>query len=223
MANVPTIKGKDSNEDFRIPYESTKALLAKGLIKENKVQVSKQEEQVIESHEDEEGNEVVLSQDNAGNVYETRYVKSFRARLIEANEEAKDYYKELRDYILSYQDVDESISWLYDSINYNREQLFKLNIRGKTLCIYYALDTSKVGEKYKVENSDTKKYSKVPCLYRISNPRRVKLAKELIDRVMRKHKLILGEEYHDTYHLKNKSRDELIKKGLIKEVKILIK
>ncbi|MBE6142007.1 MAG: hypothetical protein E7175_04140 [Erysipelotrichaceae bacterium] len=223
MANVPTIKGKESNEDFRIPYESTKALLAKGLIKENKVQVSKQEEQVIESHEDEEGNEVVLSQDNAGNVYETRYVKSFRARLIEANEEAKDYYKELRDYILSYQDVDESISWLYDSINYNREQLFKLNIRGKTLCIYYALDTSKVGEKYKVENSDTKKYSKVPCLYRISNPRRVKLAKELIDRVMRKHKLILGEEYHDTYHLKNKSRDELIKKGLIKEVKILIK
>ena len=51
----------------------------------------------------------------------------------------------------------------------------------------------------------------------------MKLAKELIDRVMRKHRLILGEEYHDTYYLKNKSRDELIKKGLIKEVKILIK
>ena len=34
MAAVPTEKGRESNEDFRLPYEETKALLEKGWIKE---------------------------------------------------------------------------------------------------------------------------------------------------------------------------------------------
>ena len=40
MAAIPTEKGKESNEDFRLPYEETKALLEKGWIKELKTQVN---------------------------------------------------------------------------------------------------------------------------------------------------------------------------------------
>ena len=46
--------GKESSEDFTIPYESTKALLAKGLIKEfkTKVKETEKEEFIDEHHED---------------------------------------------------------------------------------------------------------------------------------------------------------------------------
>ena len=43
MANVPTEKGKESNEEFRIPFEETKVLLEKGLIKEVKTKVEAKE------------------------------------------------------------------------------------------------------------------------------------------------------------------------------------
>jgi len=220
MDRINVIKGKESNEDFSIPYEETKVLLSKGLIKEVKVQVNKPNETIIETKEDEEGNEVVISQDNKGNIYETRYVKSFLARLYQASDETKSYYKEIRNYILSYKGIDESISWLYDSINLNREQLIKLNIKSKALHIYLALDTSKIGKKYQVEASEAKKYSKVSCSLVVTSETKLKYAKELIERIMKKHKLVLGELHQEEYGLTYLDRDTLIKKGLIKEIKI---
>ena len=220
MDRINVTKGKESNEDFSIPYEETKVLLAKGLIKEVKVQVNKPNETIIETKEDEEGNEVVISQDNKGNIYETRYVKSFLARLYQASDETKSYYKEIRNYILSYKGIDESISWLYDSINLNREQLIKLNIKSKALHIYLALDTSKIGKKYQVEASEAKKYSKVSCSLVVTSETKLKYAKELIERIMKKHKLVLGELHQEEYGLTYLDRDTLIKKGLIRETKI---
>ena len=46
MGAVPAEKGRESNEDFRLPYEETKALLEKGLIKELKTKVSAPKEEI---------------------------------------------------------------------------------------------------------------------------------------------------------------------------------
>ena len=48
MKKLRVEKGKESSEDFSVPYESTKALLEKGLIKEVKTKVK---EPLTESHE----------------------------------------------------------------------------------------------------------------------------------------------------------------------------
>ena len=61
-----------------------------------------------------------------------------------------------------------------------------MKIRGKRLCVYYALDPARFAEtKYKVEDgSDVRSNEGVPCLYRILNDRRLRYAKDLIDLLM---------------------------------------
>ena len=222
MAKYGLEKGEEKHESYILPYEDNKPLIARGLIKELKVPVNKPAEIVLDYKNDEEGNEVITTKDETGHVYETRYVKSFTARYIQSTDEAKDFYTELKNYALSY-NVTSRVSWLYDSINNGKEQLLKFNVRGKTLCIYYALDVDKLGEKYKVEKSLAKKYSKVPCLYRINNARRLNYAKELIDRVMKKYKLEKEKESHEDFHLPYEDKEALISKGYIRKSRVLIK
>ena len=214
--------GEEKHESYVLPYEDRDALVAKGLIRMNKSLADKPEEEVLSIKEDEEGNEIITTQDTEGHIYETRLVKSFTARFIQADDEVKAVYNELKNYALSYDKASARLSWLYDSINVSKESLLKFNIKRGVLCIYYALDITKLGEKYKVEKADAKKYSKVPCLYKV-NARRINYAKELIDRVMRKNKLVKDKELNDSYILPYEEKDALIKKGYIRESKIRIK
>ena len=70
-----------------------------------------------------------------------------------------------------------------------------------------------------MEHVEYKKYEDVPCMYLITNEKRKELAKELIDRVMRKYKCEKGNELNDDYRVPFESKEALLKNGLIKEVK----
>lgn len=166
-----------------------------------------------------DGDEVTISQDENGNTIEIRYVKSFTAKLSQADETLKDYYNSLKNYVLSYKGVNSKVSWHYDSVVLGKERVLKFAIRGKTLCAYYPLDPKKVPQKYKVEEAKGKKYEEVPCLYRIKNERRCQYAKDLFDRLMKKRKIQKGEELNDEYRIPREETQSLIAKGLIKEVR----
>ena len=177
--------------------------------------------QEVSSNEDDE--EVINVADEKGNKFQIRYIKSFTAKLIQSNEESKKYYEELKNYTLSYKEVNSRVSWHHDSINAGRKSFIKFGIRGKTLCVYYPLDAQKVGEKYKVEKIESKRYESVPCMYRINNDRRLNYAKELIDRVARLLGLEKGEEQHESYaNLPYEENKPLIVRGLIKELKVQV-
>ena len=127
---------------------------------------------------------------------------------------------ELKNYALSYKKANSRVSWHYDSVNVGRNQVLKFSIRGKTLCLYYALDAEEYADsKYKVEKVESKKFEDVPCLYRIKNDRRRDYAKELIDVVMEKVGAVKGEESNEDYHIPYEETKVLLGKGLIKEVK----
>lgn len=222
-ANLGLEKGEEQHEVYsNLPYEKNKPLIERGLIKELRVQVNKPVETVIETKEDEEGNEVVVSQDNLGNKYETRYIKSFTAKLSQASDEVKDYYNELKNYALSYEGTLNRVSWNYDTISVNNKGILKFVIKRKNLYLYYALDTSKIGQKYKVEHVEYKKYEDVPTMLLVNQDKRKELSKELIDRLMRQNKCELGKNLNDEYRIPFESKEVLIKKGLIKEVKVKI-
>ncbi len=222
-SNLGLEKGEEQHEVYsNLPYESNKPLIARGLIKELKIQVNKPVETVIETKEDEEGNEVVVSQDNLGNKYETRYLKSFTAKLSQASDELKEYYNELKNYSLSFSNASSRVSWNYDTINVNNKGVLKFVIKRKNLYLYYALDTSKIGQKYKVEHVEYKKYEDVPTVLMVDNDKRKELSKELINRLMRQNKCELGKNLNDEYRIPFESKEALIQKGLIKEVKIKI-
>ncbi len=215
-------KGKEQHESYIIPKESTKALLAKGLIKEQKVQMKKKAEPVVvETKQNADGDEIVRTRDSSGTLFEIRYVKSFTAKLSQASEEVRKYYNLIKNHALSYKKANSRISWHYDAINVGREQVLKFAIRGKTLCVYYALN--EVDEKYKVETAKSKKFEDTPCLYRVKNDRRSVYAKELIDIVMKKAHAELGKESSEDFTIPYESTKALLAKGLIKEFKTKVK
>ena len=216
------VRGEEQHESYaNLPYEPNKPLIARGLIKELKVQVNRPSEpEVLESKTNAEGDEIVVTKDASGNIFEIRYIKSFTAKLSQSSDEVKDYYTELKNYALSYKKVNSRVSWHYDSVNVGRNQVLKFSIRGKTLCLYYALDVERYADsKYKVEKVESKKFEDVPCLYRIKNDRRRDYAKELIDVVMEKVGAVKGEEPNEDYRIPYEKTNVLLGKGLIKEVK----
>lgn len=215
-------KGEEQHEVYsNLPYEPNKPLVARGLIKEQKIQVNKPatEPVVLESKTNSDGDEVVVTKDEKGNIFEIRYIKSFTAKLSQSEDVVKDYYTILKNYVLSYKGVHSRVSWHYDAINIGRDYVLKFAIRGKTLCVYYALDASKLEEKYKVEEAKGRKFEDVPVLYRIKNDRRCEYAKELIDMLMRMLKVEQKEVPNEDYRIKKESTKALLAKGLIKEVK----
>ena len=214
-------KGEEQHEVYsNLPYEENKPLIARGLIKELKVQVNKPTEPVIlEKKVNAEGDEIVTTKDSSGNIFQIRFIKSFTAKLSQADKEVKDYYNILKNYVLSYKKANSRISWYHDAINVGRDQVLKFSIRGKTLCVYYALEADKLEDKYKVEKVESKKYEDTPCLYRIKNDRRCSYAKDLIDLLMSKYGVEKGEEGHEDYSVPYEETKVLLKKGLIKELK----
>ena len=125
--------------------------------------------------------------DNEGNKIDIKYSRSFTANIIQSDDTVKDYYSELKNHILSYKGVKSRISWKFDSYNRGRDQLFKVKLRGKTICLYCALDPNEFDEsKYHHEPIDAKIFEDVPMLVKIKSGLGLRKAKELVDIVMAK-------------------------------------
>ena len=171
-----------------------------------------------EDNELDEGGVVV---DAKGNYFNIRYNKSFMAKLIQSSDETKAYYCELKNEVMSYGKVKSRISWSCDSINAGRALVIKFNVRGKTLCVYFALNADDYADsKYKVEKVESAKYESVPCMYRIKNDRRLGYAKELIAAACEKLELIKGNVSTEDYRLPYETTEALIAKGLVKELTV---
>ena len=176
--------------------------------------------EAAEPVEEEERDEDVIVVTENGATFRIQFVKSFTAKLIQSGDETKSYYQELKNEILSYKGVRNRVSWHYESFNEGRNQLVKIAVRGKTLCLYFALDMKDFkGSKYRVELCESAKYAAVPCMYRIKNDRRCEYAKDLIAMVMEKFGLVKGEQQIVEYSFPYENNEALLAKGLIKEVK----
>ncbi len=150
-----------------------------------------------------------------------KYSKSFEAKLIQSGGEAKRYYSELKNCLLSYKGVKNRISWKWETFRSGRKTLAKLRLRGKTLSLALALDPAAYdGTKYHVDSlAHTKSYAETPCLYRIKNDRRLKYAKELIDNLMRENSLSAGLIAENTDYAAQypyETTEALIERKLIK-------
>ncbi len=170
--------------------------------------------------EDDDDEEIIVS-DYHGNIFRIQYNKSFTAKLAQAPDYIKQYYSELKNEMLSYKKTTSRVSWFYDSINLKRKQLVKFSIRGKTLCVYYALNADDFKDtSYLVEKVETKKFETVPCIYRIKNDLRLRHAKELMTILAEQEGLQLGERKNEDYYIKYETTQALINKELIKELRM---
>ena len=152
----------------------------------------------------------------------TNYKKSFLARVIQSPEDAQARYNDLKNALLAYKKAVARISWGYEAFKCNGELIAKFAIRGKTLCLYLALDPKALADtKYNVsDESESKKFDTVPCCLRLTSKRSVKWGLELIAMMAEEKKLEANPKYAVQNYIPDaKSDDELLEMGLIKEVK----
>ena len=143
--------------------------------------------------------------------------RSFTSRLVQADDAVKDLYAIIKNELLSYKGVKSRVSWNYDTYNKGREKLVKLQVRGKTLVMYIALDPATLDAKYHHKDmSGISKYKDVPTRFKIRSPRSVKYAKELIALLMQRLGATQGEVDTTKLDLPYQTTEALLQIGLIR-------
>ena len=251
------------------PFESTKALVEKGLIMildsnyiikdsahhenhqiDNTSDIAEQENaevptlvqeaesiletvdaNAVQSDNTEDVSELPISElefDESGEVVipekkklEIHCKRSFSANLMQSNPETvKNYYNEIKNYILSFKSVKARMSWKYESYKKGRQQLFRLRIKGKSLCLYCAINSDEISEsRYYHSVAASKSYADVPTMVRIKSERGLKRAKELVDAVMSRFSILpnpkaISVDYLEAYPFRKTK--ELVEMGYVK-------
>ena len=166
----------------------------------------------------------IQAQPPAGYEYVTRYRRSFKSRLIQ-DEKMQDFYTDLKNAFAELTGVKSRLSRHCENFRYRGERIAKLNVGGKTLTLYLALDPEAYEDsKYRYEDvSDRKTYAETPMKIRITSKRMVKYARELLADLAAKHSVTLSGAIPMDYHMKYQTDEALIKKGLIKPYEVLVK
>ena len=200
-------------EDIEQPIEIAQPEKAP-VVEENTQESSSSTAEVLR-----EGIALVMPEEDETGEMGVRYDRSFTAKLIQSGDEGKEWYSEIKNYLLSYRKVHERMSWGRESFRIGRDCFARLVIKGKTLCILLAIiPPSCQDTKYKIEDlADLSSCKDTPCLYRIKSNRRLTYAKELIDIILQEYdaKIIKNREAVD-YYVPYEGTVDLIKRGLIK-------
>ena len=166
-------------------------------------------------------NNNTITQNLAEFIYGTYYRWSFIGRLHQAPEDVASYYSDIKNAFLRYKKVKSRISWSCDTITFGKEQLAKLVLTQKTLYVYLALSPKELeGTKYFfTDESDIKKYEKVPLRVRVRSDRGVKYTIELIEKIAESKELQLVKNFEAAdYTLPYESVEALLERQLIKKI-----
>ncbi len=151
-----------------------------------------------------------------------KYNRSFIARIIQGDDNVKTYYGQTKTALLSYKRVNSNVAWGAERFNFGRETIAKFKIRGKTLCLYLALDPNeyKTSVYHHADVSDNKSMATTPMMVKIKSPLGVKKAIRLIDDMLEKRgalkQNVVERDYVAMYPYQ--TIDELIEDGLVKDI-----
>ncbi|MBO5327845.1 MAG: hypothetical protein J6B04_01575 [Clostridia bacterium] len=151
-----------------------------------------------------------------------KYNRSFIARIIQGSDDVKKYYGQTKDALLSYKKVNSNIAWGAERFNKGRETIAKFKIRGKTLCLYLALDPNEYKKSvyHHSDVSNNKSMASTPLMVKIKSPLGVKKAVRLIDDLLEKRggikQNVRERDYVAMYPYE--TIEELIEDGLVKDV-----
>ncbi|MDE7162571.1 MAG: hypothetical protein K2O44_00630 [Clostridia bacterium] len=152
-----------------------------------------------------------------------KYNRSFIARIIQGTDDQKAYYGQVKTALLSYKKVNSNVAWAAERFNKGRETIARFKIRGKTLCLYLALDPDEYATSvyHHADVSDNKSMHGTPMMVKIKSQLGVKKAIRLIDEMLAKRNgekhVIAERDYAAMYPYE--TIEELIEDGLVKDVR----
>ena len=113
-----------------------------------------------------------------------RLKKSFTAKMRQSEEKIKGYYSDIKNELTSYKKINSNVSWHGDRFNYGRDTIAKINICGKTLCFYVALDPNdpelKTTLYHQKDVGNQKAYESTPFMVKIKSDAAAKKALRLV-------------------------------------------
>ena len=113
-----------------------------------------------------------------------RLKRSFTAKMKQSDEKVKGYYSDIKNELTSYKKINSNVSWLGDRFNYGRDTIAKINICGKTLCFYVALDPNdpeyKTTVYHQKDVSGQKAYENTPFMVKVKSDAAAKKALRLV-------------------------------------------
>ncbi len=152
-----------------------------------------------------------------------KYNRSFIARIIQSDDDTKQYYGAVKHALLSYKKVNSNVAWGNERFNKGRETIARMKIRGKTLVIYLALDPTeyKTSVYHHADVSDNRSVLGTPMMIKVKSPLGVRKAIRLIDEMLAKRdgekREIPERDYAAMYPYETIA--ELIEDGLVKDVR----
>ena len=151
-----------------------------------------------------------------------KYIKSFKAKMMLASEETKEYFAKIVNGLLKYTKVKMRESQQYVTFKRGKNLLCKIAVRGKTLCVHFALEPSRLDDKYFITDlSGVRKFAETPSMLKVKSERGVKYAFELIDAVRERFGLAENAKYKEsvtTADYPSADMNTLIASGLVKIV-----
>ena len=151
-----------------------------------------------------------------------KYIKSFKAKMMLASEETKEYFAKIVNGLLKYAKVKMRESQQYVTFKRGNDLLCKIAVRGKTLCVHFALEPSRLDDKYFITDlSGVRKFAETPSMLKVKSERGVKYAFELIDAVRERFGLTENAKYKEsvtTADYPSADMNTLIASGLVKIV-----
>lgn len=152
-----------------------------------------------------------------------KYNRSFIARIIQSSDEHKEYYGRVKTALLSYAKVNSNLAWGAERFNKGRETIARFKIRGKTLCLYLALNPTeyRYSVYHHIDVSGNQSMNGTPMMIKIKSPRGVKKAIRLIDDMLEQRggiKRAKSFERNYAAMYPYESIEELIEDGLVKDV-----
>ena len=155
-----------------------------------------------------------------------RLKRSFTAKIRQSDEKVKGYYSDLKNALTSYKRLNSNVSWHADRFNVGRETVAKINICGKTLCLYLALDPNdpefKTTVYHQKDVSGQKAYETTPFMIKIKSDAAVKKAVRLVEALAEKLAVEKDEKYKDVDYVEEfsyQSTKQLFDEGFIKATK----
>ncbi|MBQ7369072.1 MAG: hypothetical protein IJW60_05145 [Clostridia bacterium] len=113
-----------------------------------------------------------------------RLKRSFTAKMKQSDEKVKEYYSDIKNELTSYKKINSNISWHGDRFNFGRDTVAKVNICGKTLCFYLALDPEDPEYKSTVYHQknvgNQKAYENTPFMVKVKSDAAAKKALRLV-------------------------------------------
>lgn len=151
-----------------------------------------------------------------------RYDRSFTAKLLLSEQAVKNYYALIVGEILSYEKVRARTGWSGVGFFVGKKAYARVNISGKTLCLYLAARLEDVSSlKYKAFHAgEKKKYEKTPSAFKIKSEGGAKHAVKQIQKLAEEFSLVKKEgDGALPFSFRSESFDNLVARGLIRLIK----